>query len=180
MPVTGRLQPRMTSDNITAISSFWSAPTERADSAIRSERTIAVGASCLVFAAAFLLRMIPVFLWPANAHPDEIIQATEQGHRLVFGYGLIPWEFEYAARSWIIPYITAAFIWVATLFGDGPEFYLPAIGIGLGALAAVSVLCAFLWGRRFFGLTGGLVAALVPAAWISAPLPMNSSDLKSA
>ena len=36
-------------------------------------------------------------------HPDEIMQYLEQGHRLVFGNGVIYWEFFYGQRSWLLP-----------------------------------------------------------------------------
>ena len=32
--------------------------------------------------------------------PDEIHQSLEPAHRLVFGYGLIAWEFSDGARNW--------------------------------------------------------------------------------
>ena len=32
--------------------------------------------------------------------PDEIHQSLEPAHRLVFGYGLIAWEFIEGARNW--------------------------------------------------------------------------------
>src|SRR6185312_5525190 len=35
--------------------------------------------------------------------PDEIFQSLEQAHRVVFGYGFIPWEFQQGARSWLFP-----------------------------------------------------------------------------
>ncbi len=36
-------------------------------------------------------------------YPDEIMQYLEQGHRLVFGNGVIYWEFFYGQRSWPLP-----------------------------------------------------------------------------
>ena len=39
----------------------------------------------------------------AAHHPDESIQYLEQAHRIVFGYGVVPWEFRYFIRSWLIP-----------------------------------------------------------------------------
>ena len=34
---------------------------------------------------------------------DEIFQTLEQGHRLAFGYGLVPWEYQSGARSGSCP-----------------------------------------------------------------------------
>jgi GPI mannosyltransferase 3 len=38
----------------------------------------------------------------------------------------------------------------------------------LAMLGAASALCAFLWGRRFFGTAGGIVAGIFAAVWIDA------------
>ena len=63
-----------------------------------------------VFLVAFGLRLIPGVFSPAIAHVDEIFQSIEQGHRLVFGYGIVPWEFQYGARSWLLGYASAGII----------------------------------------------------------------------
>src|SRR5262250_3404042 len=42
--------------------------------------------------------------------PDEIYQSLEPAHRLVFGYGLIPWEFVQGARSWALPGLVAGLL----------------------------------------------------------------------
>jgi len=39
------------------------------------------------------LRLIPVLFLPSLNWDDEIFQATEPAHRLVFGYGIVAWEF---------------------------------------------------------------------------------------
>jgi hypothetical protein len=119
-----------------------------------------------VLAAGFLFRFLPLLFWPSIIHPDEIFQSLEQGHRLVYGYGLVPWEFDFAARSWLLGYLAAGAMNVSKIFGGGPEFYLPLIAGLLSALGAVSTLCAFLWGRRFFGTAAGIGAALLSASWV--------------
>src|SRR5262249_20954686 len=40
--------------------------------------------------------------------PDEIYQSLEPAHRLVFGYGLVAWEFVQGARSWLLAGALAA------------------------------------------------------------------------
>ncbi len=37
----------------------------------------------------------------AQHHSDEFGQYLEQAHRLVFGYGLVPWEYRADMRSWL-------------------------------------------------------------------------------
>ncbi len=38
---------------------------------------------------------------------QETIQYFEQGHRLAFGSGIVPWEFEDVTRSWLLPGLIA-------------------------------------------------------------------------
>ncbi|HXM84854.1 MAG TPA: hypothetical protein VN899_03560, partial [Stellaceae bacterium] len=52
-----------------------------------------------LYALALALRLIPAIGFPGLNHPDEVFQTLEQPHRLVFGYGVLPWEFEFGARS---------------------------------------------------------------------------------
>ncbi|HEV8028995.1 MAG TPA: hypothetical protein VGP50_16295, partial [Stellaceae bacterium] len=62
------------------------------------ERSIApwcLAALCLL---GFLLRLVPVLFYPSLNFPDEIFQTAEPAHRLVFGSGLVPWEFAYGVR----------------------------------------------------------------------------------
>jgi phosphatidylinositol glycan class B len=119
----------------------------------------------VLLAAAFALRLGPALYYPGINHPDEIFQSLEQAHRAVFGYGVIPWEFEYGTRSWLLPGALAGLMWIGRLFGDSPDQYVGFIHVMLAALGATSVLCAFFWGERFGGRWGGLTAAALPAFW---------------
>jgi phosphatidylinositol glycan class B len=38
---------------------------------------------------------------------DETMQYFEQGHRLAFGSGVVPWEFDDGIRSWLLPGLIA-------------------------------------------------------------------------
>jgi hypothetical protein len=119
-----------------------------------------------VLAAGFLFRFLPLLFWHSIAQADEVFQAIEQGHRLAYGYGLVPWEFDYAARSWLLAYLSAGAMRLSDIFGGGPQIYLPLIAAALSALGAVTTLCAFLWARRFLGTAAGIAAALVSASWV--------------
>lgn len=125
-------------------------------------------AGAAVFAVAFAARLLPVFVFPGINHPDEVFQTVEQAHRLVFGTGLVPWEFVYGTRSWVLPGALAGVMKLASQLCAGPSCYMPIIGSVLAALGAASALCAFLWGRRFFGTAGGMVAGIFAAVWIDA------------
>jgi hypothetical protein len=112
---------------------------------------------------AIALRLEPILVVPSMVWPDEIFQTTEQAHRLVFGSGLVPWEFQLGMRSWLLPGVIAALMELSRIAGDGPDYYVPVIAGAFAALAAVPVVCCFLWGRRLFGLPGGLIAGAVVA-----------------
>src|SRR5205823_6543356 len=63
-------------------------------------------------------------------HSDEIFQSLEPAHWLIFGYGLLPWEFVQGARSWAFPGFCAALLELASLIGLGqPAAYLSFIRI---------------------------------------------------
>jgi hypothetical protein len=130
--------------------------------------TADIAAGAAVFAVAFAARLLPVFVFPGINHPDEVFQTVEQAHRLVFGDGLVPWEFVYGTRSWVLPGTLAGLMVLASQFCDGPGCYMAIIGSVLAALGATSALCAFLWGRRFFGTAGGVIAGIFTAVWIDA------------
>ena len=81
----------------------------------------------------------------------------------MFGSGLIPWEFEVGARSFLMPGGLAGLMWVSGLFGTGPGYYLLVIHATLSLLSIACTLAVFLWGERFFGSVAALVCAGVVA-----------------
>ncbi len=127
------------------------------------DRQVATGALLCLVLLAIGLRLVPILIVPSTDWADEIFQSTEQAHRLVYGYGLVPWEFQLGMRSWLLPGAVAGLMELARLVGDGPDYYLPAIAIGLGLIASAPVVCCFLWCRRWFGLAGAIVAAATVA-----------------
>lgn len=118
-----------------------------------------------IFVIACAVRLNPL-VWPTIVFPDEVFQALEQGHRVVFGYGLVPWEFEYGARSWLLGYFCAAIMSASRLIGDGPDVYVPMITAVLAALSAASATTAYFWARRHFTTSEAILAALVPVLWV--------------
>src|SRR5271165_6322878 len=127
------------------------------------ERRVAPAGLAVLMALAVVLRLVPIVFVPSMVWGDEIFQATEQAHRLVYGTGLVPWEFQLGARSWLLPGVIAALMELARLFGDGPDYYLPVIAVAFAALGAAPVACAYHWCRREYGFSGAILAALVVA-----------------
>jgi GPI mannosyltransferase 3 len=90
--------------------------------------------------------------------PDEIYQSFEPAHALVFGHGLIPWEFIEGARNWALPGLIAFVMKVCAMIGaDQPTEYIPAVK-GLFVVMSVGTT----WGT--YRLAKSVGAAEFPAA----------------
>ncbi len=114
-------------------------------------------------ALAIVLRLQPILVEPSAVWADEIFQTSEPAHRLVYGSGLVAWEFQLGVRSWLLPGLIAGLMELSRIIGDGPDFYLPVIAVVFAALAAAPVVCCFLWCRPLFGVQGALLAGLAVA-----------------
>jgi GPI mannosyltransferase 3 len=99
-------------------------------------------------------------------HPDEVFQCLEQAHRLVYGYGFVPWEYRFGRRNWLLPGTLAGLLEALRLLGlDRPTAYVPAMK-GLFAILSVSlVYAANAIGRNLYGVRAGLIAATLVALW---------------
>lgn len=117
-----------------------------------------------IFGVAFALRMAVAVCLPGIHYPDEIFQSLEQAHRAVFGYGLVPWEFRSGARSWLLPGMLAAPMWLGGLLAPDTDAYRYLAQALVAALSSSTVVLGFLWGLRV-GRGPAVLAALVLAAW---------------
>src|SRR5947208_2024724 len=60
--------------------------------------------------------------------PDEIYQSLEPAHKLVFGYGLMPWEYRLGARTWAFPGLIAGLLRLIVALGaTDPRAYVDVI-----------------------------------------------------
>ena len=70
---------------------------------------------------------------------DETLEYLEQAHRLVFGYGIVPWEYRYGTRNWLAVMPAATTLKLFQLMGLGhPDYYVPAVKI-LNATLSMAV-----------------------------------------
>lgn len=131
----------------------------------------------LLLAAAAGLRV-----WVANFQPnmiwaDEIYQVVEPAHRLVYGTGLIAWEYVVGMRSWIFPGAIAAALWLGRLFGSDPIFKLIPVQLFMVLASLMPVGVAYRWGERLDGVRGGLIVGGFVAIWVDflyfAPHPLS-------
>jgi len=119
-----------------------------------------------IAAIGLVLRLIVAIGFEQVHHPDEVFQYWEQAHRWVFGYGYIPWEYRFGIRSWLIPTLLAAPLYLCKLLHlDQPSFYIPFIQ-SLLCLASISVIYSAYWiGCNLGSERSGQLASLFTACW---------------
>jgi hypothetical protein len=89
---------------------------------------------------------------------DEIFQTLEQGHRLAFGYGLVPWEYQSGARSWFLPGLIGGFMKLLAKLGLDHGL---ALVIGTKLLFAGGAAVTFYPMLRLAHVMGGMAATLL-------------------
>jgi hypothetical protein len=123
----------------------------------------------LLLVAAAIPRLLLAFFEHGTNHPDEIFQMLEPAHRVAFGFGLESWEFQFGARSWLLPGVVGL-IWkgLAAVGITNPLIAIPLLRLPFVALALLSIfLCARLATRLAgpkAGLFAGALLAFLPAA----------------
>ena len=101
--------------------------------------------------------------------PDEIHQSLEPAHRLVFGYGLVAWEFAEGARNWAFPGLIAGVMRTsAALGGDSPQVYLLVIRFVFVAMSLGTALGIY-WVARAWRASENAAAAGAAAWALAAP-----------
>ncbi|HEY9880918.1 MAG TPA: hypothetical protein V6D29_20840 [Leptolyngbyaceae cyanobacterium] len=120
----------------------------------------------LIALVGLILRLLIAFTSDQINHPDEIFQYLEQAHRLVFGYGYIPWDYRFGIRSWILPGLLSVPLQVVkVLHLDEPEIYISIIKI-LTCLVSVSLIyCVYEVGRRLASEEVGRWASVIACFW---------------
>ena len=76
--------------------------------------------------------------------PDEIYQSLEPAHWLLYGTGLLPWEFIEGARNWSVPGAVACLLKLCEWVGlDSPSAYVRFVKIVFALLSALAALGIF-------------------------------------
>jgi len=96
---------------------------------------------------------------------DETMQYFEQGHRLAFGTGVVPWEFQDGIRSWLLPGLIAIAMRASAWFSDDPMVYIGLVRTLCVCLSMVVVLIGYRAGEREAGRMGGIVTGGFCAIW---------------
>ena len=119
-----------------------------------------------MLAAAFALRAGVALCGDFMLHPDEIMQYLEPAHRLVFGNGVVYWEFLYGARSWLVPGLVAGVLAAFAAVGLGdPAWYVPGVELAFCALSLAVPAAMYAFARHRFGETAARAALLAGAFW---------------
>ena len=114
-------------------------------------------------ALGVVLKVRIVFTDDGINWPDEIYQSFEPAHRLVYGYGLVPWEFLEGARTWAVPAFVAVWLWLGKLFGLSAAGSIALTKLAFVALSAGAALGVYRLSR---GLGGDeLPSAAASALW---------------
>lgn len=131
-------------------------------------------ALCLagVLLAALAIRLGAMLTQTYVIFADETFQYLEQGHRLAFGDGIVPWEYHDGIRSWLLPGVLAGLMRLGALMGDGPHAYLLPIRGACVLLSLSVVWVGFRMAERRDGLgaavlTGGYCALWFDLVWFS-------------
>jgi GPI mannosyltransferase 3 len=117
-----------------------------------------------ILTLAMLARLVAIFAAPSLHWADENFQLFEQGHRLAFGYGVKPWEFEDGIRSYAVPYVLAGLFAVSEPIFGGPQGYITFSRIVIAGLSLAPVAAVYAMGRRT-SQTHAILAGLVAATW---------------
>jgi hypothetical protein len=128
-----------------------------------SEEAATRAGLALVLLTALAVRLWSVATHTYIAHPDETFQYLEPAHRLVFGSGVITWEFLDGIRSWFLPGILAGVMWLVSLVDPNPDACVLVLRL-LCVLASLSVpFVGFQLAVRRFGLPTALLVGLLSA-----------------
>ena len=119
-----------------------------------------------VLALAFAARAAIALTGDFVLHADEIMQYLEPAHRLVFGNGVIYWEYFYGARSWLVPGAVAGMLKLFDAVGLGqPWWYVDGVKLLFCALSLTVPAGMYCFARRSFGEMAARLALLAGAFW---------------
>ncbi len=120
----------------------------------------------LILVLAFAVRASVALSGDFVLHPDEIMQYLEPAHRLVFGNGVIYWEFFYGARSWLVPGLVAGVLKLFDLAGFGqPFWYVGGVKLTFCLISLAVPAGMYFFARRHFSEAAARAALLAGTFW---------------
>ncbi len=131
----------------------------------------------LILVLGFALRATFALTTDYIAHQDEVFQYLEPAHRLVFGQGIVTWEYQYGTRSWIIPgFIALILKSLAALGLDRPDIYQPTVRLVFCAISLSLSVSVYRIAQALLDEGAARLALVGTACWYEliffAPTPM--------
>ncbi len=119
-----------------------------------------------VLALATVVRAVAAVHSSGYMHPDEPFQSLEQAHRIVCGYGIVPWEFVFGARFWFFPALYVPLLWLVRILRLDDPISGVVIVRSFNALCSLGLVWgAYLLGRELRDGATGVIASLLCAFW---------------
>jgi GPI mannosyltransferase 3 len=116
--------------------------------------------------AALALRVAGACWFEQFDHPDALFQYLEQAHRLVYGYGFVPWEYRFGVRNWLLPGALAGLLAFFRLLGlNQPTLYVPLLKSTFAIVSVSVVYAGYVTGRNLFQEQTGRLTAVFAAFW---------------
>lgn len=112
-----------------------------------------------LLAIALGLRVGLAIQSPSVFHPDETFQTLEPAHRLVYGYGVITWEWRMGIRSWVLPAFLAGVMRATGWMSSGTAGYVGGTVVVLSLISLSTVWFGFAWAKRVSGMEAAIIAA---------------------
>ena len=120
----------------------------------------------LILAIGFLLRLLSAFYGHWYWRVDEVFQYLEQAHRIVFGYGAIPWEYRYDVRAWLTAGIAMPPLYLAKWLGiEMPKQYATMVNSWNALLSMTIPVCSYLTARRLLNEKAARWALVLTCFW---------------
>ena len=97
---------------------------------------------------------------------DELWEYLSQAHRLVYGYGVVPWEYIYGARNWLLVLPAAGVLWTCEWLGFGhPDYYVPAVKVMNSVISMILPVGTYFFMRRHVSEKAARLALAFCCLW---------------
>ncbi|WP_029006636.1 hypothetical protein [Azorhizobium doebereinerae] len=140
------------------------------DTAAANERRAPLPASLwlvlgALLASSYAVKLAVFHLAPNMSYADVTFQYLEQAHQLMYGRGLLPWEFVSGARPWLVPGLILPGMEAARLLGGQAQAQIFGAAAVCSLVSLLVIPPAFLWGWRAAGTVGAVVCGAIAAYW---------------
>jgi hypothetical protein len=122
-------------------------------------------ALAFVLVAGLLVRVAVDASGTEVNYPTEIFQYYEQAHRLAFGSGVVPFEYDYGIRSWLLPGLLAGIMRVCRWVNSNPLTFIYTIRFIATVLSLVPLYCGYYIVLPRAGLAWATITGLFCAVW---------------